>query len=55
MKTIKKNGVSMFEAEEGCLLEVWYEGEQEPVFYERLATWLIGPKEQIREVKLTHA
>lgn len=49
MKTVKK-GIDLLVAERGKILEVIYEGEIEPVYYDRIARFLIGENDIVREV-----
>ena len=50
MEIIKMNGVKMLIPSKGKLLCVLYEDDPEPVFYERIAAWLIGENDQVIEV-----
>lgn len=49
MKTVKKE-IDLLVAERGKILEVIYEGEIEPVYYDRIARFLIGENDIVREV-----
>ena len=51
MKTIRINGQRMIVPDEGKLLAVYYKDDPEPVFYERIAEWLIGEDEQVVELE----
>ena len=45
--------VEIFEAEKGKVLEVFYEGETEPVYYDRLYSFLLGELDVFGEVDLS--
>lgn len=49
MKRMKKE-LGMLVAEEGKVLEVFYDGETEPVYYDRIWSFLIGEKDRVSEV-----
>lgn len=49
MKTIKKE-IDVLVAERGKILKVIYEGESEPVYYEKIARFLIGENDMVSEV-----
>ena len=50
MKRVKKE-LSMLVADEGKVLEVFYDGETEPVYYERIFEFLIGDMDVVNEVE----
>jgi hypothetical protein len=50
MKITKVRGKVVYVPEKGNVLEVYYEGELDPVYYERIAVWLIGENDIINEV-----
>lgn len=50
MKITTVRGKVVYAPEKGNILEVYYEGELEPVYYERIAVWLIGENDIINEV-----
>lgn len=49
MKRVKKE-LEMLVADEGKVLEVFYEGETEPVYYDRLFVFLLSESDVVKEV-----
>jgi hypothetical protein len=46
----EKRELEMLVAEEGKVLEVFYNGETEPVYYDRIWAFLIGELDVVNEV-----
>lgn len=49
MKRMKKE-MDMLIADEGKVLEVFYDGETEPVYYDKIWEFLIGELDVVNEV-----
>ena len=49
MKRVKKE-LEMLVADEGKVLEVFYEGETEPVYYDRVFVFLLNDSDIVKEV-----
>lgn len=52
MKRISQK-LEMLVANEGCVLEVYYKGEEEPVYYERIWSFLIGEGDRVNEIPIS--
>jgi len=46
----EKRELEMLIADEGKVLEVFYEGETEPVYYDRLFVFLLSDSDVVKEV-----
>lgn len=42
--------IEIYEADKGKMLEVYYEGETEPIYYDRLYSFLLGEMDVFGEV-----
>ena len=47
---IEKQTIDIFVADEGKILEVLYNGEAEPVYYDRICAFFIGRMDSVNEV-----
>ena len=47
---IEKQTIDIFVADEGKILEVLYNGEAEPVYYDKICAFFIGECDTINEV-----
>ena len=52
MKRVKKE-LEMLVADEGKVLEVFYEGETEPVYYDRIWGFLVGEGDKVNEIRIS--
>jgi hypothetical protein len=50
MKITKVRGKVVYVPEKGNVLEVYYEGELDRVYYERIALWLISERSKDRSL-----